>query len=101
MAYRISKHEQEVVINFNAGEDTADFYTADPVWMRKLDKMVKQNPEQFSILREEMHEGKVIAKRYIFPKRFVTIRSKDKKSTMTDEQKQAAATRMKGLRETL
>lgn len=96
----LSRCEQETIINFNAEENTAEIYTADPVWMRKIDKLVEQNPEQFKPGKSEYYEEKVIAKRYTFPKRFITIRSKDKKSTMTDEQKQVAAARMKGLRET-
>lgn len=94
----LSRYEQETIINFNAEEDTAELYTADPVWMRKFDKLVERNPEQFKPGQSEKYEGKVIAKRYIFPKRFISIRSKDKKSTMTDGQKEAAAKRMKELR---
>lgn len=33
--YNLSKYEQKVVINFNAGKDSADLYTASPVWIRK------------------------------------------------------------------
>lgn len=93
----LSRYEQETVINFNAKEDAAELYTADPVWIRKMDKLIKQNPEQFKPGKSERYEGKVIAKRYIFPKRFVTIRSKDIERKMTEEQKRAAAERMKGL----
>ena len=32
-----------------AAENDTELYTADPVWMRKLDKLAEQNPEQFSI----------------------------------------------------
>lgn len=42
------KVEQEVMISFNAAEDTAELYTADPVMIRKMDKLVEENPEQFS-----------------------------------------------------
>ncbi|MDO4943129.1 MAG: hypothetical protein Q4E73_09895 [Lachnospiraceae bacterium] len=93
----LSRYEQETIVNFNAEEDTAELYTADPVWIRKMDKLIKQNPEQFKRGKSEQYEGKVIAKRYIFPKRFVTIRSKDIERKMTEEQKRAAAERMKGL----
>lgn len=88
----ISRCEQETIINFNAEEDTAELYTADPVWMRKLDKLVIQNPEQFKPGRSEKYEGKVIAKRYIFPKRFISIRSKDR--TLTDEQRAGMVARL-------
>lgn len=36
--YHLSKVEMETIISFNAAEDTAELYTADPVWIRKLDK---------------------------------------------------------------
>ena len=99
MNYFQSRYEQEVTIGFNASEDIAELYTADPVWMRKMDKLVEQNPEQFKAGRCEYYQGKVIAKRYSFPKRFITIRSKDKIVNMTEEQRQKAVERMKHIRE--
>ena len=36
--YHQSKYEQEVTIGFNAAEGTAEIYTADPVWIRKMDE---------------------------------------------------------------
>lgn len=97
--YNLSKHEQEVVINFNAGEDTADLYTANPVWIRKMDKLKDQNPEQFKLIRVDKYQGEIVAKRYIFPKRFISIRSGDVKRELTNEQRQQAAERMKQIRE--
>lgn len=41
MAAGMTRREQETIISFNASEDTAD-----PVYIRKLDKLVKRNPEQ-------------------------------------------------------
>lgn len=41
------KIEQETQISFNAAEDTAELYTADPVMIRKMNKLVEENPEQF------------------------------------------------------
>ena len=97
MAYNLSRAEQETIIRFSAAEDTAELYTADPVWIRKMDKLAARNPEQFKPGRMEKCQGKVIAKRYTFPKRFISIRTKDKVSTITEEQRQAAAERMKTL----
>lgn len=31
--YHLSKVEMETIIGFNAAEETAELYTADPVWM--------------------------------------------------------------------
>ena len=94
MAYHLSRVEQEVVISFNAEEDTADLYTADPVWIRKMDKILEQNPEQFKPGRWEYYEDKVIAKRYTFPKRFLTVKTKDRKVNMTEEQREEARKRI-------
>lgn len=38
----LSKCEQEVVINFNAEDNTATLYSSNPVWIRKMDKLVEQ-----------------------------------------------------------
>jgi len=40
----ITRLEQETIVNFNAAEDTASVYTADPVYMRKLDKLCEREP---------------------------------------------------------
>ena len=42
---KLSRYEQEVVINLNADEDEATVYTANPAWIRKMDKLCKEFPE--------------------------------------------------------
>ena len=91
----LSRYEQEVTISFNAEDDTAEVYATDPVWIRKLDRLADQNPEQFRPGRVETSGGKIISKRYTFPKRFITIRSKDVKFELTDEQKAERAERLR------
>lgn len=95
MSYSLTGVEREVVLSFNAAEDTADIYTADPVYIRKMDKLVELNPAQFKVIKQDTLDGKVIAMRYEFPKRFITIRSKDKTMSMTDEQKAESAERLR------
>jgi hypothetical protein len=90
--YHQSKHEQDVTIGFNAAEGTAEIYTADPVWIRKMDRLVRQNPEQFRPGKVETYQGEVVAKRYTFPKRLITIRSKERR--LTDEQRAEMAARL-------
>lgn len=92
--YKLSRYEQEVTIGFNAEEDTAELYIADPVWIRKLDRLVEQNPEQFKLGRVETYSGEIVSKRYTFPKRFVSIRSKDVKRELTDEQREELTKRL-------
>ena len=99
MAYSLSAVEREVSITYNAGEDFADIYESDPVWIRKMDKLLEQNPEQFKLKKTYYtREGKVHAKRYIFPKRFVSIRSKDKRVELTEDEKAIFSERMQATR---
>ena len=76
MQYSLNAFEREVVINLNDGEETAELYTASPVWIRKLDKLVASNPENFQMFKEDRLEGRVVARYYRFPKSLITIRSK-------------------------
>lgn len=84
------KVEQEVMISFNAAEDTAEMYTADPVMIRKMDKLVEENPEQFRGEVHSRYQGEVYAMKYFFPKRFVVIRTKDITRNVSEEQREKA-----------
>lgn len=68
MAYKPSRYEMETTITFNRYEPNARIYTADPVMLRKLDKLCSQNPV-FSVLREDE-----LSKTYSCPKKLVNIR---------------------------
>ena len=65
----LSKYEQETVINFNAGEQTAVVYTRDKAVMRKLDALVIAFPEVYKLVGET-----VIDKTYSMPKSCVSYR---------------------------
>lgn len=94
----LTRYEQEVSINLNAAEDTADLYTANPVWIRRMDKLVEANPEQFKVVETGRCNGEIISKTYRFPKRFVYIRGKDITRELTDEQRQEMAERLRRIR---
>ena len=81
----ITRLEQETIVNFNAAEDTASVYTADPVYMRKLDKL--REPASYKLVKQDK-DGKW----YKMPKRLVRFATS---RIMTDEQKEAAAERMR------
>ena len=50
---RLSKQEQETIINFNQGEDTASIYTCSKAWMRHCEKILKLKPTtKYSYARE-------------------------------------------------
>ena len=90
MAYTLSKYERETIISFNEEETDAVLYTASPIMMRKMDKLVKKSPELFKELPEHRQylDGQLISTRYSFPKDLITIRST--KRVMTEEQRAKA-----------
>ena len=72
---KLTRYEQETIINFNAGEQTATLYTRDPVIMRKIDALVTEYPNIFKCIGETD-----IDKTYSMPKSVVTYRKPRKLS---------------------
>lgn len=97
MGYSLSAYERATIISFNEEEERAVVTTASPVWMRKFDRLCEENPEQFSCEEWDTQrlDGKIIQKRYTFPKRFITIRSRDRKQELTEEQRQIIGRRLR------
>ena len=69
MKYKLTKAEQETVINFDNELDNASVYTHDSRLIKKLRELRKQYPEQFTL--EHREHGSVT---YTSPKRCVGIR---------------------------
>ena len=92
----LSRLEQEVVINFNAEENTASIYTANPTWVRKMDKLVEKNPDEFRLVGEETMDGEVVSKVYECPKKYISVRSGTR--VMSKEQREANAERLRRMR---
>ena len=65
---KLSRYEQEVVINLNADEDEATVYTANPAWIRKMDKLCNEFPE---VIR--LKSWTEVSKTYVLPKNLVRI----------------------------
>lgn len=59
MKYKLTKAEQETVINFDNELDTASIYTHDSRLIKKLRELRKQYPEQF-ILEHREHGRSLI-----------------------------------------
>lgn len=83
---KLTRYEQETIINFNAGEKMATVYTADPAVMRNLDSLVIGYPDIFKCIK-----GNDISKTYEMPKSAVTYRKPRK---LSEEQRKAAKERM-------
>ena len=89
---KITRYEQETIINFNAEEKTATLYTRDPAVMRKVDALVIEYPDTFKCIGETD-----IDKTYEMPKSTITYRKPRK---LSEEQREAARQRAKRLNET-
>ena len=69
----------ETTINFNAEEGTAILYTRDKTVMRRLDKLVNEFPDIYTLLRETE-----VDKTYKFPKKYALPR---RPRILSDEQR--------------
>jgi hypothetical protein len=85
----LTKYEQETIINFNAGEQTATVYTRDKAVMRKLDTLVTEFPEVYKLTNETEYD-----RTYEMPKSHVNYR---KPRQMTTEQREKARERIRQL----
>lgn len=90
----VSLHEQETVIRFNKEEKTMEVYTAYPSLMRKL-----SNSAEYTKVREDRSDGKVIAMYFRADKKMLTLRTKRAtRRAMTEEEKEVVRQRMLDLR---
>lgn len=84
---KLSKYEQETIINFNVAESDAVVFTRDKAVIRKLDSLVSEFPEVYKCIGETD-----IDKTYSMPKQYVSYRKPRK---ISDAQREAAKERMK------
>lgn len=92
--------EQETHINFSRLDERAGVYTSDSTMITKLDKLVSFEGTEWKL--EHVHKlqnGEVVGKTYSCPVEFISFRSKHVKRTLTEEQRQQMAERMKALRQ--
>lgn len=75
---KLTRYEQETIINFNAQDQMATLYTRDPAVMRKVDALVIEYPDTFKCIGETD-----IDKTYEMPKSVVTYRKPRKISDDT------------------
>ncbi|MCI9439013.1 MAG: hypothetical protein HFH85_18045 [Lachnospiraceae bacterium] len=73
---KISRYEQEAIVNYNAGEQTATVYTRDKAVMRKLDTLVADFLDTYKLTGQDE-----VSKTYSFPKSHVSYRKPRAAST--------------------
>ena len=66
---KLTRYEQETIINFSADDQTATLYPRDPAVMRKVDALVTEYPDVYKCIGETD-----IDKIYEMPKSVVTYR---------------------------
>jgi hypothetical protein len=97
---RPSAEEQETHISWGRLDDKARIYTSDSTEMTRLDKLVKNNPDEWKFIEQTTHEGDVVGKFYECPKRLVSLRLRTAVAReLTEEQKEAFVKRMSKSRE--
>jgi hypothetical protein len=79
---KLSRYEQETIVNYNAGEQTATLYTRDKAVMRKLDTLVADFPDTYSLIGQDK-----VSKTYSFPKSHISYR---KPRAVSTEQRERA-----------
>lgn len=88
--------EQETSILLEPLNDIARIYSSNPVHVRKLDKLCKENPTDWKCTGVSKIGGDVIGKTYECPKDFIVFRSK--RRIMTEEQRAANMARLEKMR---
>ena len=96
---RIPTEEQETIIRIGRTEDFAEISTTDSRYITKLDKLVNNNSDEWECTDEVKINGNVVEKFYRCPVNLVSFRAKTTTRVMTDEQREAAAERMRKYQE--
>ena len=89
---KLSKYEQETIINFNVAESDAVVLTRDKAVIRKLDSLVSEFPEVYKCIGETD-----IDKTYSMPKKYVSYRKLRKMSAKVKAQRKEMMKRINDL----
>lgn len=92
----LSIQEQETTVNFFRDSDLCTVYTSDSTVMTKLDKLVDSDASPWKLKEEyRLQNGELIGKTYETHKKLISFRKNITIRDLTEEQKKAAAERMK------
>ena len=89
---KLTREEQETIINFSAADKIATLYTRDPAVMRKVDALVTEYPDTFKCISETD-----IDKTYEMPKSHISYR---KPRRISEAKRQQARDAMKAINNT-
>ena len=96
-----ASEESEVCITALKSEDVADVYTSDNVYLTKFKKLIEANPDVWKITQVvERSDGTVSGVMLRIPKKCLSFRAAERVGrVMTDEEKAAAAERLRAARD--
>ena len=95
----VSADEQETTINYGRTDKEAEVYTSDNTVLTKIKNMFNSDDCEWKlkdVVKDQ--EGNVVGVFFIVSKKLISLRAKTVKSSLTDEQKRAAAERLKKAR---
>ena len=91
--------EQELIVNAMRDEDFLTVYTSDNIYLTKLKKLAVANPKEWEIVQIVEAKGNILGVKFKAPKKLLSFRTATVERTMTDEQRAAAAERLKAVRD--
>ena len=89
--YRPVLEERETIITFDESNAPAAIFTYNPAFIRKLDKLFEERPDDVSFIRAESING-VELREYHVPKKWIKVNAS---RILTEEQKQQYRERFK------
>lgn len=92
----VSTDEQETTINYSRTDKEAEVYTSDNTVLTKIKNIFNNNDCEWKlkdVVRDQ--NGNIIGVFFVVPKKLISLRAKTTKSSLTDEQRVAAAERLK------
>lgn len=91
---KLTREEQEVIITMSAVDNLAEVYVADPVYMRRLDRLVEKDPNSYKVKSRNAYSVT-----YTMPKKLLKFWVQREPRELTEEQRIAARERLKKVQE--
>lgn len=95
---KIPSDEQETTINLSRTEDKMSIWTTDNTMVTKLRALMIKNPKDYKLVTVSTCNGAPAAYEFEAPKKFLSLRSGETTRVYTDEQRAAAAERLRAIR---
>ncbi|MFN2926524.1 hypothetical protein ACKX2L_06315 [Lachnospiraceae bacterium YH-ros2228] len=91
----ISTREQETTVVFERNSKKATIYTSDATMLTKLHKLMEKNPKEWRLIGKGRLNGDIVSETFECPKKLISFRTSTTSRVMTEEQREAAAERLK------